>query len=194
MSDRLGGCVVALTIGLAAGEPGLAVARPTRQAPPEGVSREAPGAVSTALGVPAQQGRALLVPYAGKVPDYAVHVLRGNPRWLYFEFPASEIAADGRRFGVLEDPAMAAWMYTVPAPGRVRLYVRLRSRTPLVAQVLEPQGLIRLAAQGTFAGPSRPAAGREVGQPDGRGPVAPLEPVEPSFPADPVVPPPGGEP
>jgi hypothetical protein len=197
MSDQRGRRLVALAIGVSLGGAGKADARPEAGGwPPLPVqaSRGLAGEARTALGAPAERGRALVVPYAGQAPDYAVHVLRGNPRWLYFEFAASEIAAEGRRFGVLEDPAIAAWMYTVPARGRVRLYVRLRTRTPVVAQILEPQGLIRVAAQ--VASPARPRidAGRALPDPELAGPTAPQEPAEPSFPADPVVVPPGGEP
>lgn len=159
-------------------------------------------APATALGSPAGDGTALLVPFVGEAPDYAVHVHRGNPRWLYFEFVGCEIAADGSRFGVCEDPSIAAWMYTVPGPGRVRLYLRLRRQSPVVAQVLEGDGLIRFAAgKGRLALPLGRLAPRRLPAviapvPEARAPEAPREPEEPTFPADPVVPPvvpPGGE-
>ncbi|MEB3327715.1 MAG: hypothetical protein VKQ33_00615 [Candidatus Sericytochromatia bacterium] len=198
MFDRLGCCLAALAIEGAAGDAGLAAALP-QGARPVTVARaaqEVPGAVRTALGLPAARAGALLVPFAGRAPACAVRVVRRNPRWLYLEFPDSEIAAEGSRFGLLTDPAVAAWRYTVPAPGLVRLYVCLRSGTSMAAQVLEKQGLIRLAVQGAFPGSQQVAPGRSTAGPerDGPGPVAPLAPEGPRPPADPVVLPPGGEP
>lgn len=193
----------ALGVGILAGWGGLspvgALASPGAAATWQALPAVRPLARSpaTALGAPAGDGSALLVPFAGDAPDYAVRVHRGNPRWLYFEFLGCELAADGGRFGVCEDPAIAAWMYTVPQPGRVRLYLRLRRQGPVVAQVLEREGLIRFAAgRSRLAVPLGRLAPRREPDPPGFQPAGPQEPAEPAFPADPVVPevlPPGGE-
>lgn len=111
---------------------------------------------ATSLGRPEPGDGGLLMPFHGPAPDYRVRVFTANPRWLYFEFDHVGLAVDGKRFGVLDDPWIDAWMLTEPALGKVRLYLRLRRTTPVVAQILEPEGRIRFAASAAAAPAGRP--------------------------------------
>lgn len=154
----------------------------------------------TALGRPEAGDGGLLMPFHGPAPDYKVRVFTANPRWLYFEFEQTGLSLAGKRFGVVEDPYIDAWMFTEPAPGKVRLYLRLRHTTPVVAQVFEAEGRIRFASPAAKGGlpppapampapePATAAPGIPAPAPSASGEVevpGPLEPVPPRPPTEP---------
>ena len=140
---------------------------------------------ATSLGRPEAGDGGLLMPYEGPAPDFRVRVFTANPRWLYFEFDRTALSLVGKRFGVVDDPFIDAWMFTAPAPGKVRLYLRLRRTTPIVAQVLEPEGRIRFAASEARGGPGQPAS-------QAPSPAAPVPPGSPT--PTPAAPVPAGSP
>lgn len=147
----------------------------------------------TAIGRPEAGDGGLLMPFQGPAPDYKVRVFAANPRWLYFEFDHVGLSVDGKRFGVVEDPYIDAWMFTEPAPGKVRLYLRLRHTTPVVAQVLESVGRIRFASPSAKGGQQRPAAAPPSAAPpapapSGSGRIDVPEPTEPIPPKPPTEP------
>ncbi len=154
---------------------------------PQGLTLPLPSP-RTAIGRPAVGDGGLLMPFQGPAPDYKVRVFTANPRWLYFEFDRAGLALEDTRFGVVDDPYIDAWMFTEPAPGKVRLYLRLRHTTPVVAQVQETEGRIRFASPSAKPGLPRPAATIPAPAPSGSGRVDVPDPVDPIPPKPPTEP------
>jgi hypothetical protein len=84
-------------------------------------------------------------------------------------------------------------MFTEPAPGKVRIYLRLRHTAPIGAQVLEAEGKIRFASPLASPGPGRVTPARPAPTAPAASPVptpaaSPAPTPDPSPGSGPIVP------